>query len=163
MTDRRDPRESVFAFIAFAIIAAFVVIWAFVILQTLLTEPATGEDQVAVSSGLTSAAGAITTLLATRTASVLGFAATSREAPDGTPSPQGTVAGALTGATKWAIGAYLVVGIAVVITWLYRGAVSPQVVAAFALGVFGWLGSAAAIVFAARSTAGARQSGRAPL
>ncbi|MFF2370297.1 hypothetical protein [Agromyces sp. NPDC058110] len=151
MSTVQVPRTTL-DFIAVAILLAFIGIWTAVIIRSWLQISGDGETQVTLSDGLTAAAGAITTLMTTRTASVLGFTITRIEDQAGVDLNASTLTAGLNWATRWAIYVYLFVGVGVVVNWLLLGAQSPEVVAAYSLGILGWLGGAAGVVFSTKAT-----------
>jgi hypothetical protein len=143
--------NNVFTVIAAVIIVIFVGTWLAVLIPfwQYSVDPAAPVPVPApvLGSGLVLAAGLLATTLGTQTASSLGFAvAEVRHEARGTFTAQ-AVAKRLSGATYAAIFAYLVVGLAVFLTWLVKQTVAPEVLTAFALSLLGWLIGAAGVIF----------------
>jgi hypothetical protein len=141
--------NNVFAAIAAVIIVIFVGTWLAVLIPfwQYTVDPAAPVPAPVLGSGLVLAAGLLATTLGTQSASSLGFAvAEVRHETRGTFTAQ-AVAKRLSGATYAAIFAYLLVGLAVFITWLVKQSVAPEVLTAFALSLLGWLIGAAGVIF----------------
>jgi hypothetical protein len=101
-----------------------------------------------LSSALVLAAGVLATTIGTQTAAALGFAVAEVAAanPTRTTTAQ-DVAQKLPLWTYVGILVYLLVGLAVFITWLVKEQTAPEIVIAFALSLLGWLIGAASVVF----------------
>ncbi|WP_394551601.1 hypothetical protein ACDF64_12090 [Agromyces sp. MMS24-JH15] len=141
--------------IAIAVLVAFIAIWFAVLYRSLVEVGPSAQTDTpeSLSEGLTAAAGAITTLLATRTASVLGFTITELRGEKPRQVTPSALNANLNWSTKAAIIVYVIVGVAVVLTWLWLNVAAPEVVTAYALGLLGWLGGAAGVAFATRAPA----------
>ncbi|WP_394551602.1 hypothetical protein ACDF64_12095 [Agromyces sp. MMS24-JH15] len=156
-----------------AILGLFLLVWA-VILGASIGAAMNGET-ADIANEYVVAAGALGTLLASLTSAAIGstiavvkteqsgkqresFAAAVEWTKDDDEAsaapifePQGfrisDVSERLGGRVKAAIAVYLLVGISVLVVWLFIDDLSPGVVSSFALSLVGWLVGAASIVF----------------
>lgn len=135
-------------FIAFIILSAFVLVWAAVLLRAWFDPSGNPDEPVELSTGLVTAAGTISTLIATQTASVLGFTVGRLASGSEAGLTRKNVADRINKPTYWAICMYLLVGAAVFLTWILREGRSPEIVSAFSLSLLGWLSAGAALAFA---------------
>ena len=145
-------KNHLFDIIAVLILLVFASAWIAVLAQVWAFAPVTedGGDapRLELSSALVLAAGVLATTIGTQTAAALGFAVAEVSAASGagTLSAQ-DVAQKLPLWTYVGILVYLLVGLAVFITWLVKEQTAPEVVIAFALSLLGWLIGAASVVF----------------
>jgi hypothetical protein len=148
-------KNHIFDIIAALILLVFASAWIAVLAQVWAypTGVAEGETtsavpRLALSSALVLAAGVLATTIGTQTAAALGFAVAEVAAGggSGTISAQ-AVAQKLPLWTYLGILVYLLVGLAVFVTWLVKEQTAPEVVIAFALSLLGWLIGAASVVF----------------
>lgn len=132
---------------ASAWIAVLAQVWAY---PTGVAEgaPVSATPRLALSSALVLAAGVLATTIGTQTAAALGFAVAEVASSGGTAAVSAqAVAQKLPLWTYVGILVYLLVGLAVFITWLVKEQTAPEVVIAFALSLLGWLIGAASVVF----------------
>jgi hypothetical protein len=146
-------KNHLFDIIAVLILLVFASAWIAVLAQVWAYPPAASADdtvapRLELSSALVLAAGVLATTIGTQTAAALGFAVAEVTAVSGagTISAQ-TVAQKLPLWTYVGILVYLLVGLAVFLTWLFKEQTAPEVVIAFALSLLGWLIGAASVVF----------------
>jgi hypothetical protein len=140
----------VLLYIAGAFLLLFAVLWAILCLRVLAS-----GTKVSLSDAVVTTAGFIATTVATGTAAVLGI--TIKEASNNTDSNTSfaqATATQLSGSKMTVAGVmtYLVVGFAVLATWLIKGDIAPDLFKAFGLTVLGWAGGAFGSVFKANPT-----------
>jgi hypothetical protein len=148
-------KNHLFDIIAVLILLVFASAWVAVLAQVWAYGPGTAEGttvsavpRLALSSALVLAAGVLATTIGTQTAAALGFAVAEVAASGGTGAVSAqAVAQKLPLWTYVGILVYLVVGLAVFVTWLVKEQTAPEVVIAFALSLLGWLIGAASVVF----------------
>ena len=153
----------IFDIIAVLILVIFASAWIAVLAQVWAYPPVDpalpagtvvpAAPRLELSSALVLAAGVLATTIGTQTAAALGFAVgeVAGKTPGATISAT-AVAQKLPIWTYIGILAYLLVGLAVFITWLVKEPVAPEVVIAFALSLLGWLIGAAGVVFKPATT-----------
>jgi len=148
-------KTHIFDIIAVLILVIFASAWIAVLGQVWAypaVDPATGvaplaAPRLALSSALVLAAGVLATTIGTQTAAALGFAVAEVKGALGTAATAQDVAKELPIWTYIGIVVYLLVGLAVFLTWLLKEATAPEVVIAYALSLLGWLIGAAGVVF----------------
>jgi hypothetical protein len=148
-------KNHLFDIIAVLILLVFASAWIAVLAQVWAypTGVAEGEEisavpRLALSSALVLAAGVLATTIGTQTAAALGFAVAEVASSGGTGAVSAqAVAQKLPLWTYVGILVYLLVGLAVFVTWLVKEQTAPEIVIAFALSLLGWLIGAASVVF----------------
>jgi len=148
-------RNHIFDVIAVLILVVFASAWVAVLAQVWAyppVDPATGvvpvdAPRLTLSSALVLAAGVLATTIGTQTAAALGFAVAEVSGRNNGIATAQQVAEKLPIWTYIGIIVYLLVGLAVFLTWLVKEQTAPEVVIAFALSLLGWLIGAAAVVF----------------
>lgn len=148
-------RSHIFDVIAVLILLVFVSVWVAVLAQVWAyppVDPATGvapvgAPRLALSSGLVLAAGIVATTIGTQTAAALGYAVAEVSGRNSGAVTAQDVAQRLPVWTYIGVIVYLLVGLAIFLTWLVKESVAPEVVIAFALALVGWLIGAAGVVF----------------
>jgi hypothetical protein len=153
-------KTHIFDIIAVLILLIFASAWIAVLAQVWAhppIDPATGvapalAPRLALSSALVLAAGVLATTIGTQTAAALGFTVAEVKAVKGAALTAQDVALKLPIWTYIGIVVYLLVGLAVFLTWLLKEATAPEVVIAYALSLLGWLIGAAGVVFKPTTT-----------
>ena len=151
-------KNHLFDIIAVLILLVFASAWIAVLAQVWAYPPATPAPtdgtvapvapRLELSSALVLAAGVLATTIGTQTAAALGFAVAEVAAANPTRAATAQdVAQKLPLWTYVGILVYLLVGLAVFITWLVKEQTAPEVIIAFALSLLGWLIGAASVVF----------------
>jgi hypothetical protein len=148
-------KNHLFDIIAVLILLVFASAWIAVLAQVWAypTGVAEGKEisavpRLALSSALVLAAGVLATTIGTQTAAALGFAVAEVASSGGTGAVSAqAVAQKLPLWTYVGILVYLLVGLAVFVTWLVKEQTAPEIVIAFALSLLGWLIGAASVVF----------------
>lgn len=131
-------------------IAVLAQVWAYPAADPALPAgaPVPVAPRLELSSALVLAAGVLATTIGTQTAAALGFAVAEVAAQGGTGAVSAqAVAQRLPLWTYVGILVYLLVGLAVFVSWLVKEQTAPEVVIAFALSLLGWLIGAASVVF----------------
>lgn len=131
--------------IAYVGVALFVVVWGWVLSLTYKA----GDPGAVIPTALMTTAGYLTSTVGAATAAVLGLSVAKggggqQPPPNGPPSLAAKIAQGTTDSTVVLVSvvAYLATGLAVLITWLIKDTIAPDLVKSFALGVLGWLGGA---------------------
>jgi hypothetical protein len=148
-------KNHIFDIIAVLILLVFVSVWIAVLAQVWAYPAGVAEGdttsavpRLALSSALVLAAGVLATTIGTQTAGALGFAVAEVAATSGTGAISAqAVAQKLPLWTYVGIAVYLVVALAVFLTWLVKEQTAPELVIAFALSLLGWLIGAAGVAF----------------
>jgi hypothetical protein len=151
-------KNHIFDIVAVLILLVFVSVWIAVLAQVWAyppTDPALPAGtpvpeapRLALSSALVLAAGVLATTIGTQTAGALGFAVAEVASTSGTGAISAqAVAQKLPLWTYVGIAVYLLVGLAVFLTWLVKEQTAPELVIAFALSLLGWLIGAAGVAF----------------
>lgn len=124
----------------------FIGVWGFVIGQVWA---ASGSLQL--PDGIVTVAGFLASSVGAATAAILGIEIQKIQ-QSGSQGGVGANVRAAAGADKMVttgVYVYAAVGIAVLVTWLARESVSPELVKAFALGALGWFAGSFSAVFRA--------------
>jgi hypothetical protein len=152
-------KNHIFDIIAALILLIFACAWIAVLAQVWAYAPGVAEGtavsavpRLALSSGLVLAAGVLATTIGTQTAAALGFAVAEVAGRSGGIASAQQVAQKLPIWTYLGVVVYLLVGLAVFLTWLFKEQTAPEVVIAFALSLLGWLIGAASVVFKPATT-----------
>ncbi|MBB6404837.1 hypothetical protein [Arthrobacter sp. AZCC_0090] len=157
-------RRQLFNVIAAVFLLLFVAVWLAVLIRVLIWIPEGDATAPSLNGALVTAAGVLATSLSSLTASALGFtisevrrdrvvepaaaAQAAATAPTaGETSYPSEVAARLSGRIIAAIMVYMVIGLLVLILWLFKGTASTDLIGAFALSLLGWLVGAAGVVF----------------
>lgn len=142
-------REQLITIIGAAVVAVFVAAWAWVLWLVWAQPP--GADPVTLGGALVATAGALSTTVATLTASALGFTIADVKNRDDVSLSVSTVGKELSKPAAAAILAYLIVGLAVLVTWVVRESVAPELVVTFGFSILGWLVGGASAAFGTKS------------
>lgn len=134
--------------LAGAVLLLFTIIWVWIAIKLWAFHPTTGHPTLAFTSAQVTVAGFLASAVGAGTASVLGIEIQKAPARDG-----GTVAFQVGEAAKASkilftgIVVYALVGMGVLLVWLFKSSGSPDMIGAFSLGVLGWLAGAFTAVF----------------
>jgi hypothetical protein len=153
-------KTHIFDIIAVLVLLIFASAWIAVLAQVWAypaVDPATGiapalAPRLALSGALVLAAGVLATTVVTQTAAALGFAVAEVKAAKGAALTAQDVAQKLPIWTYIGIVIYLLVGLAVFLTWLFKEPTAPELVIAYALSLLGWLIGIAGVVFKPTTT-----------
>lgn len=137
--------------IALAFIFLFVVFWGGLLLRVF-----TADEPVVLAEHQETILAFLATTIATGTAAVLGINVVNLTSKEETSDSTLRAATAATGQALKAsillwvgVGAYLVVGVLVLVAWFYRADIAPDALSTFGSSVLGWLAGAFAGVFKA--------------
>jgi hypothetical protein len=145
-------RRQLFNVIAAVFLLLFVAVWLAVLIRVLIWVPVGDATAPSLNGALVTAAGVMATSLSSLTASALGFTIAEvrrdrvLETGEGVSYPS-EVAARLSGRIIAAIMVYMVIGLLVLVIWLFKGSASTDLIGAFALSLLGWLVGAAGVVF----------------
>ncbi|MCX2747140.1 hypothetical protein OOZ51_04830 [Arthrobacter sp. MI7-26] len=148
-------RRQLFNVIAAVFLLLFVAVWLAVLIRVLTWIPVGDAAAPSLNGALVTAAGVLATSLSSLTASALGFTISEIRRDRvvetiervETASYPSEVAARLSGRIIAAIMVYMVIGLLVLILWLFKGTASTDLIGAFALSLLGWLVGAAGVVF----------------
>ncbi|MHC6222151.1 hypothetical protein [Arthrobacter sp. MMS24-S77] len=147
-------RRQLFNVIAAVFLLLFVAVWLAVLIRVLIWIPVGDAAAPSLNGALVTAAGVLATSLSSLTASALGFTISEVrrdrvvETAEAASYPS-EVAARLSGRIIAAIMVYMVIGLLVLVLWLFKGTASTDLIGAFALSLLGWLVGAAGVVFQA--------------
>lgn len=143
----RGVRSQLITLIGATVILLFVFVWGSVLISVWTYTPGDEGGVAPVGAAMVVAAGTLSTTVGTLTAGALGFTiADVKKDPDRQVTVV-TIGKQLNAPTAWAVFAYLIVGVAVLITWLFREDVAPELVVTFGFSILGWLVGGAGAAF----------------
>ena len=134
------------------VVALFVIAWVWVLFLVWSGTPPEGEP-VALGAALVVAVGTLTTTVGTLTASTLGFTIADVKRDPNKDVTVVNVGSEIPLAAAVAIVAYLLVGVAVLATWIIKESVSPELVVTFGFSILGWLVGGASGAFSTTTSA----------
>jgi hypothetical protein len=137
--------EGTLKFIATAFLALFAGVWLWVAWKLWQFDPTTAVPKLVFTDGQAGAAGLMSSAVASATAAVLGIEIQKARTAGG----GGLFARAVKGSRllKTGIATYLVVGLVNFAVWFPDTDVAPEMIAAFCLGLVGWMAGAFSAVF----------------
>lgn len=145
--DKRAVRAQLITIIGAAVILAFVGVWGWVLILVWTQVPPPGSSTIALGNALVVTAGTLTTTVGTLTAGALGFTIADVKKKESLEVTVVNVGKQLSVPTAWAIVAYLLVGLAVLVTWIAREGVAPELIVTFGFSILGWLVGGAGAAF----------------
>ena len=140
--------------IVVVVLVLFAAIWLWICWQIWSFAPTAEQPQLPLPTAVVTTAGYLATTVGTATAAVLGLtvATVALQTQDRTV---GTLSTAAASRVKddlmlvLAVAVYFAIGVVILVTWVVRSDVAPELVSTFALSILGWAGGAVSAVLRA--------------
>jgi hypothetical protein len=150
-----DVRKSLIGMIALTFVLLYAGVWVAIAWKLARFHASPGHAQVHIADAVMTTAGFLSTTVGAGTAAVLGItiaqATTAGANETRTLGKRITDSAANSTILFVGVSVYFIVGIAVLLAWLFKSSEAPDVIKTFALGILGWAGGAFSSVFRAKT------------